>query len=156
MGDRAIVIFHSPKDHSVSPAVYLHSHAGLLLNLLEGALPRMRTGDAGYSCARFIGICHDEIPGNASLGVYNVPGTAADAAERHKPAEYDRLMAAARRIDYGDRGVFLVDVDRWRVEHAGTAMCAYGDMGDGFGRQEGTTLNSPHGVVQLPAAKAGT
>lgn len=154
MGDRAIVIFHSPTDHSVSPAVYLHSHAGLLLNFLENALPRMRTGDPAYSCARFIGICHDEIPGNASLGVYNVPGTAADAAERHKPAEYDRLMAAARRIDFGDRGVFLVDVDRWRVEHAaGTGTCA---SGDGFGQQEGTTLYSFHGIVQLPAAKAGT
>jgi hypothetical protein len=51
MGDCAIVIFHSAKDHSVSPAVYLHSHAGLVLNFLEGALRRMRTGDAGYSSA---------------------------------------------------------------------------------------------------------
>jgi hypothetical protein len=55
----------------------------------------------------------------------------------------------------GDRGIFLVDVDRWQVTHAGSTTCAYGDLGDGFGMQEGTALRSVKGTVQLPAAKAG-
>lgn len=155
MGDCAVVIFHSTEDHSVSPAVYLHRHGGLVLNFLEAALPKMRTGDAGYSCARFIGLCDKAIPGNASLGVLNVPGVAANVADRHNPDAHDKLMAEARKLDFGDRGIFLVDVDHWRVTHAGSATSAYGDLGDGFGMQEGTALRSAKGIVQLPAANAG-
>lgn len=155
MSDCAIVIFHSTEDHLVSPAVYLHQHGGLVLNLLEAALPKMRTGDTGYSCARFIGICDKAIPGNASLGVLNVPGVAANPSDRDSPEAHDKLMAEARKLDFGDRGIFLVDVDHWRVTHAGSTASAYGDLGDGFAMQEGTSLRSVKGVVQLPAAKAG-
>ena len=154
MGDCAVVIFHCTKDHAVSPAVYLHLHGGLVLNFLEAALPKMRTGDAGYSCARFIGICDKAIPGNASLGVINVPGVASNVSKRDRPDAYTKLMAEARKLDFGDRGIFLVEVDHWQITHAGSTTCAYGDLGDGFAMQEGTSLRSANGVLQLPAEKA--
>lgn len=155
MGDCAIVIFHSRKRRTVSPGVYLHMHAGVVVALLETALPDMRTNDAEYSCARFIGHCHELIPPNTGLGVSNLPGTASDVAARRTPEHYRRLMSEAQQFDWGGRGIFLVDVDRWRVRHAGSRDCPYGDIGDGFGLQE-TDLKSVRGVVQLPAEEAGT
>src|SRR3954454_2091969 len=119
MGDCAVVIFHSRKRRDVSLGVYLHMHAGVVLYLLEKALPDMRTGDAEYSCARFIGHCHGFIPPNTGLGVSSLPGVASDPAAPRTPEHYRMLMAEARRFDSGGRGVFLVDVDRWRVRHAG-------------------------------------
>jgi len=156
MGDCAIVIFHSEQQSEVSPAVYLHLHGGLVLRILEMALPSMKTGDAGYSCARFIGCCHEGIPPNTGLGVLNVPGVAMNVAERQSPESFKQVMAEARKFDWGGRGIFLVDVDHWRVTHAGSCDCDYGDIGDGFGMQEEIELESVAGVVQLPSDAAGT
>ena len=155
MGDCAIVIFHGKRQNEVSPAVYLHSHAGCVLRLLEIAMPRMRTGDPGYACARFVGCCHDAIPTPAGLGLFNLPGTASSVKERGTVEHYERLMQEARRFDWGGRGIFLVNVDRWQVEHEGSRLCEFGDIGDGFSLQEFTELASVQGIVQLPAHEAG-
>ncbi|HWE96536.1 MAG TPA: hypothetical protein VG269_21420 [Tepidisphaeraceae bacterium] len=156
MGDCAIIIFHSEQQLDVSPAVYLHAHGGCVLATLEMALSVMKTTDAGYSCARFIGCCSQTIPPNNSLGVQNIPGTASDVGQRNTPEHYQRLMEEAQKFDWGGRGTFLVDVDRWQVRHAGSCSCDYGDIEDGFGLQEFTELKSIEGIVQLPADKAGT
>ena len=151
MGDCAIIIFHSKKQSEVSPAVYLHSHGGCVLVLLETALEHMRSSDPAYCCARFIGRCHEVIPGKTGMGVMNLPGVADEVKLRHKPAEYERMMVAAKEFDYGGRGIFLVDVDGWRIEHFGSTETDYGDTGDGFDMQEETELQSVNGVVQLSA-----
>ena len=155
MGDCAIVIFHSKKQNDVSPAVYLHSHGGCVLVLLETAMPQMRS-EPSYACARFIGRCHEVIPGMLGLGVENLPGVAEDVASRRTPEHYERMLANAKEFDYGGRGIFLVDVDEWRVEHFGSTETDYGDTGDGFDMQEETELESVNGVVQLPAPARGT
>jgi hypothetical protein len=157
MGDCAIVIFHSRARCEVSPAVYLHWHGGCVLALLETALPHMRTQDAGYSCARFVGVCHQAIPPNTGLGVQNLPAVACGVDQRRTAGAYERVLDEAKKFDWGDRGVFLVDVDAWRVGHAGSCTTAYGDTGDdGFGMQEQTELRAMDGVVQLPAESAGS
>jgi hypothetical protein len=90
------------------------------------------------------------------LGVLNIPGTASDVRQRDTPEHYQRLMEEAQKFDWGGRGIFLVDLDRWQVSHAGSCSGEYGDIGDGFGMQEFTDLKSVEGTVQLPANKAGT
>jgi len=101
MGDRALVVFHD--DSEVSPTVYLHWSGGHVQNMLEAALPRMRKGDVSYSCARFIGVCNEWLSGrNTGFGVFNSPGT------------LDECKADG--YSHGDAGVFLVDVNTWRVE----------------------------------------
>src|SRR5687768_9705152 len=117
MGDQARIIFHSTSRLIVSPMVYLHLHGGLALSLIDAALPRMRTKDAGYSCARFIGTCHEGMPGNTGLGVDNVPDVGAAADESPKDA-YRRRMDYLKGVAWEVRGLFIVDVDRWRIRHA--------------------------------------
>lgn len=63
-----------------------------------------REGDLDYTCARFIGICHEATPGNTSLGVRNHDTTDAQHAEACSP---------------GDAGVFVVNVQNWRVLRVG-------------------------------------
>lgn len=110
MGDRAVVIFcrkgstpavgDKNQQHSgFSPSVYLHWDGHRVADLLKLAAPRMRRGDESYSCARFIGVCHENIGGNLSLGVHNGPGTISDVGGGSP----------------GDAGTFLVDVTTWRV-----------------------------------------
>lgn len=111
MGDRAVVIFHDDGGE-MSPCAYLHSHGSRVEALLRSALPRMRTGDASYSCARFIGECAMNIGGNLGLGVFNSPETIAEVREKE--------------FSHGDAGVFLVSVVSWSV----IALNGYG-FGDG-------------------------
>jgi hypothetical protein len=92
MGDRAVVVFVG--GGQVSPAVYLHAHGGLVPELLVAAVPRMRKGDVDYAAARFIGECHERIPGALSLGCSNI------TAEQ----------LAHENFSPGDAGVFLVNV----------------------------------------------
>jgi hypothetical protein len=96
MGDRAVVMFKD--ENETSPAVYLHWHGSDVRKLLELAAPRMRAGNAGYACARFIGVCHEKIDGAWSLGVYSNSG---------KPEDHDP----------GDHGVFVVDLTTGKVAH---------------------------------------
>lgn len=150
MGDQARVVFYSPSRLAISPIVYLHLHGGFALSLIEAALPRMRTKDAAYSCARFIGTCHEGISGNTGLGIFNLPDAGAKAGESPRDA-YRRQLDDLKGVEWEVRGMFLVDVDHWRVRHAGSRTNAYGDTGDGFGMQEDTALKAVRGVVQLPA-----
>ncbi len=69
MGNRASIVFFD--QHQVSPTVYLHWH-GDKVPVYLAQLKRLMQGrfnDAFYAAARFVGICHERIPGNLSLGV---------------------------------------------------------------------------------------
>jgi hypothetical protein len=71
MGDRACIIFYDA--HRVSPTVYLHWHGDAVpawLDILKQTMAG-RESDAYYAAARFIGICHQRIDGNLSLGVWS-------------------------------------------------------------------------------------
>ena len=80
MGDRALVVFKS--DDQYSPTTYLHWSGHRVWELLTGAAPNMRAGDEGYACARFVGHCHEQIPGALSLGLLNTP-------EDGRPSSHD-------------------------------------------------------------------
>ena len=69
MGDRASVIFFDKVQ--VSPVVYLHWHGSRVPDWIEElrCLMAERLWDAPYAAARFVGICHNHIPGNLSLGI---------------------------------------------------------------------------------------
>jgi hypothetical protein len=101
MGNRAVVIFVSKGEPS--PSIYLHWAGSKVPALLAKLRERMvgRDGDLEYTAARFVGICHDEAPGNMGLGISNVVDR--EFAE-HSP---------------GDAGVFVVDVDSWTVNRVG-------------------------------------
>ena len=104
MGDRALVQFTDGDE--VSPVIYLHwsgsEVAGYLKELAE--LMRGREGDVNYAAARFVGICHNHIEGNLSLGMWN---------------QVEKLTADD---SHGDAGCFVVNVDTWNIE----AMGGYG------------------------------
>ncbi|MBS0263109.1 MAG: hypothetical protein JSS02_14290 [Planctomycetes bacterium] len=71
MGDRACVIFFDATH--VSPTVYLHWHGDSVPAWLDELKARM-TGsycDAQYAAARFVGLCHERISGNLSLGIWS-------------------------------------------------------------------------------------
>jgi hypothetical protein len=83
MGDRASIIFFD--DRVISPTVYLHWHGPYVpewLEILEIVMTD-RTGDAMYAAARFVGICHERIEGNLSLGIQSNAFTHADL--QHSP-----------------------------------------------------------------------
>ena len=103
MGDRALVVFTDRDESEFSPAAYLHWGGGAaVVEMLQKAVPRMRNGDVGYSCARFIGVCHEDMDGNCSLGCFNGPK--------------DLAKAKSKDFSHGDAGVFLVNVGTWEVK----------------------------------------
>jgi hypothetical protein len=69
MGNRACIIFFDAT--CVSPTVYLHWHGNSVLGWLDqlSTIMRGRYGDASYAAARFVGLCHESIDGNLSLGI---------------------------------------------------------------------------------------
>lgn len=101
MGDRALVVFHA--EETISPTVYLHWNGSEVPELIEELKERMqgRFGDIDYATARFIGGCHDRIPGNLSLGVFNNRLTISDL--------YDAKVM--RMHSHGDAGFVVVNVD---------------------------------------------
>ncbi len=110
MGDRALIIFHD--DEKVSPTVYLHwsgSHVPELLGELKDRM-KGREGDLAYAAARFVGICHEHIDGNLSLGVSSNKFGVNDLLDRE-------LMKAT---SHGDAGVVIVNVEdfTWKA-HGG-------------------------------------
>ena len=62
MGNRALVIFTD--GDRVSPVVYLHWCGDKVPAWLDDLKQLMhgREGDVDYSCARFIGLCHNRSP----------------------------------------------------------------------------------------------
>ena len=108
MGNRALVIFTDGE--RVSPVVYLHwcgDKVPAWLNDLK-ELMRGREGDVDYSCARFIGLCHSQIAGNQSLGVWNVPPPIERAVRAFPGTDRSREQLAA--YGHGNAGVVIVNV----------------------------------------------
>jgi hypothetical protein len=105
MGDRAVVVFRD--ESNVSPTVYLHWNGSDVPRLLSELKETMkgREGDLSYSCARFVGICHNAIPGNLSLGLWPTPGDIARTVLSKEPIGL--LMA---EYSHGDAGFIVVDV----------------------------------------------
>jgi hypothetical protein len=141
VSDPINVVFHSPATCDISPMVYLHWGGGTVLNDLEGALPRLRTGNAGYACARFIGYCHEKLDGINSLGVNNLWFPDLKDGEEFFSV-YRRVMESLAR----NSEVIRVNVETWVVEQ-GTALVKRlppERAGDRSG------FNRPSGVVQVP------
>ena len=62
-----------------------------------------RRGDLSYAFARLVGIAHEDIEGNLSLGVYS------------NDFKDDDIYDNVSRISHGDNGVYVVDVDDYMV-----------------------------------------
>lgn len=103
MGNRAVIVFHN--DRELSPCIYLHWSGEAVPRLLAAVRERMkgRDGDLHYTAARFVGICHDDIGGNTSLGMWN--------CRANGPKDETGLVEHSP----GDAGVFLVRVQDWTV-----------------------------------------
>jgi hypothetical protein len=99
MGNRACVIFHDSR--RISPTVYLHYHGDSVPAWLEQLKHLMdgRFNDAEYAAARFIGICHQRIEGNLSLGVLSNSLILPDIHNEH------RMEAESP----GNAGIVVVD-----------------------------------------------
>lgn len=108
MGDRAVIFCKSDADKMISPAIYLHWSGSRVGQYLKDAAPRMRKGDISYATARLIGILHEKIDGNLSLGVFSVHFDFAD---------YKKQLSELKEYSQGDAGVFTVDIDTGKVEH---------------------------------------
>ena len=120
MGDRALIVFteqetiDGEKVTRFSPVTYLHNAGYEVTTLLEKTREVMegRGADISYAPARFIGVCHEHIGGNLSLGVWNLP----DDFEH-----WDTKRNANKKIDYshGDHGLIIVDVETWKFKQYG-------------------------------------
>ncbi len=108
MGNRALVIFTDGE--RVSPVVYLHWCGDKVPAWLDDLRQLMhgREGDVDYSCARFIGLCHTQITGNQSLGVWNVPPPIERAVRAFPCTDRSREQLAA--YGHGNAGVVIVNV----------------------------------------------
>ena len=110
MGDRASILFF---DSSViSPTIYLHWHGQSVPEWLQLLQTRMsgRHNDAMYAAARFVGLCHEQIDGNLSLGIQSNDFTHGDLT--HPPT----LVAASP----GNAGFVLVNtLDFNWTDHGG-------------------------------------
>jgi len=108
MGNRALIVFTDKQ--IVSPIVYLHWHGNQATEWIRKTEDLMagRTGDVSYATARFIGIAHEHIDGNLSLGVWSAP----EGAE-------DFTLEDWRKVSHGDSGVFVVDVADFSYDHIG-------------------------------------
>ena len=114
MGDRALVIFTDGKE--VSPTVYLHWSGSSVPALIEKAGVRMqgRLGDVSYAAARFVGICHEDIEGNLSLGIWNTPRNIRTAILGWKHEEFLKNTSheeLLRKYSQGDAGLVIVNAD---------------------------------------------
>lgn len=109
MGNRAEIIFHDAD--SYSPTVYLHWNGSDVPNLLAKLRATMvgRGGDIHYAPARFVGICHETVPGNLSLGIENTEGV----------PDIDAPAAEWAGRGPGDAGIFLVDLRTWTCRRVG-------------------------------------
>ena len=87
------------------PVIYMHWHGDIALDLLKATRELMdgRETDLSYVSARFIGVCHENIDGNLSLGMWN-------SAEELKKED-----------SHGDAGCVIVDVSKseWNIKCVG-------------------------------------
>lgn len=113
MGQRALVVFVNNKitekkiTFNMSPTIYLHWDGDNVMKWIPDLEELMsdRKGDVEYAAARFIGIAHERIHGNLSLGVWNN-----DSEEMKNWDESDWA-----KYSHGDNGVFWVDVTDFTV-----------------------------------------
>ena len=111
MGNRAQIIL--TKEYELegelhkhySPTIYLHWNGSLdeVLTMVDKLAEVMahREGDLDYATARLIGLYHESIEGNLSLGVWN-----------NKQNEDDILAE-----NPGDNGTYFVDCKTFEVMH---------------------------------------
>jgi hypothetical protein len=99
MGNRAAVLFFDR--NQVSPTVYLHWHGNDVPDWIDelSRLMTGRTNDAAYAAARFVGICHERIVGNLSLGINSNNLTVKDL-------KHPDIVAA---LSPGNAGIVVVD-----------------------------------------------
>lgn len=114
MGDRVIFVLHNSSGGAaasketqavdISPSIYAHWAGHEAPEILVALRNRMegRPNDVPYAAARLVGILHERIPGNLSLGIWDGPTSLAEATSK----EYS----------HGDAGVILVDVANWQAE----------------------------------------
>jgi hypothetical protein len=104
MGDRALVILKSGE--SYSPVMYLHWHAPQVGNYVRRLKDVMesRGEDLGYSFARLLGIVHNDIDGNLSLGCWNLPKGFSEANSK-----------MLREMSHGDGGIYVVDLKDYSI-----------------------------------------
>jgi hypothetical protein len=112
MGDRALVILKSGTDYS--PVMYLHWHAPQVRNYVNRLKEVMegRGNDLNYAFARLLGIVHNDIDGNLSLGCWNLPDGF---------SETDSKML--RELSQGDGGIYVIDLKDYAIAtHAGYGL----------------------------------
>jgi hypothetical protein len=99
MGNRACVIFYDSR--RISSTVYLHWHGESVPAWLEQLkhLMNRRFDDAAYAAARFVGISHQRIECNMSLGVLSNGLTLAEIHDE------SRMQAESP----GNAGIVAVD-----------------------------------------------
>lgn len=116
MGDRALIQFTN-SNGEVSPVCYLHWNGAEAPEWIRDCAKLMESSGENlpYAFARFVGICHERISGNVSLGVWN---------------RTDRLT---EKDSHGDAGCYLVNVSTWEVE-------AFGGYGRPFNAREQRTV----------------
>ena len=104
MGDRALVILKC--GNAYSPVMYLHWHAPQVQNYINRLKEVMnnREEDIHYAFARLVGIVHNDIDGNLSLGCWNLP------------AEFDEANDKAHSsISHGDGGIYVVNLKDYTI-----------------------------------------
>jgi hypothetical protein len=104
MGDRALVILKSGTNYS--PVMYLHWHAPQVqhyVNRLKEVM-ESRGEDLNYAFARLLGVVHNDIDGNLSLGCWNLPK---GFSERNTDLLLD--------MSHGDGGIYVVDLKDYAI-----------------------------------------
>lgn len=141
MGDRVVAHVFSLKDREIGPAVYLHNGAYRFPRLVDELRDRMhdRRGDVSYASARLIGLAHEAIPGNLSLGTWNAPheGDPVECWEAITSEDYS----------HGDGGVVLINCDDF------SAYACHGYLSTADVRSRGG-IDSLGNPTQYPAPPA--
>ncbi|MDG3006432.1 hypothetical protein [Paludisphaera mucosa] len=71
-----------------------------------------REGDIQYAFARLLGIAHNDIDGNLSLGCWNLPTDFRETDESY-----------LREMSHGDGGIYVVDLLNFTIAtHAGYGL----------------------------------
>lgn len=112
-GKHALVIFSnriSTGDLCISPAVFVLDEGDTVAAYIKESAHRMLSNNALTSCARFIGECHQKMPGNHYLWVVSLPVTW--SAARHEL--WDALREHRALFQ---NGIYLVNLTQGRVFH---------------------------------------
>lgn len=102
MGNRACIVFFD-RNH-VSPTIYLHWYGDAVPAWLDQLKERMqgRFSDAAYAAARFVGICHANIDGNLSLGIWSNNLSLADVRSSERMPDESPGNAGIVVVDTSD------------------------------------------------------